>query len=615
MSKGCIFCKLLEHVRCGLVEDFEFTITVQGTWKWSTVTAATDGGRDTSSTCYFRVYKSLGPANSPGLANSPSNPDLGLDELDTPEQTAKMFSAGSDLSQQGSTIAQRLAQDCQALRASIDDCITSHPDCQQGEGQELPSMLIHVSGIPMSPSVRLVKVPNNKADRIQYVCLSYCWGGPQPGMTTTSCLNSYLTEIDTAVIPETVLDAIRVTITMGYQYLWVDAFCIVQDSGASKIAEMGRMASIYSGAICTICVMSAKSATEGFLQETYPDQSISQSVRSRYADIRDATSQEVTAILEVRSDYSDQDIWDSPILERAWTFQEALLSPRLVMFFASGQRPALRCATQNIQSDGGKVVTHPKPLVSLWELQKAITQKDDYRQMLDKAAEEWVTVVTQYSRRSLTCLTDKMPALTGIVADWETRFKQGKYWAGLWSLTLSRDLMWRVPEHSSPRLACKPYIAPSWSWASRDHPVWYQSLSDFNGKIAENGSIDVVSCEIVPEHEDLPNGAIKSAKLTLKCIAELIDLGDPRSQDASYKVSSGPIKFVFDDSPRPEHIRKAWLLYINDEEPYNNPHGVGIAISESGISDDNGTKLYKRIGRFICSGSGLKGSRMEFTII
>lgn len=122
----------------------------------------------------------------------------------------------------------------------------------------------------------------------------------------------------------------------------------------------------------------------------------------------------------------------------------------------------------------------------------------------------------------------------------------------------------------------------------------------------------MVSCEVIPVHEDLPNGAIKSAKFTFKCIAELVDLGDLKSQDVSCTVSSGPVSFEFDDSPRPQDIRKAWLPYINDEEPYNNSHGIGIAVAEV---DADGTKLYKRVGRFICRGHGLKGSRRTFTLI
>lgn len=611
-SRGCIFCMLLKNAGGGRLADFEFTMIVDDAWKWSRVTVAADGNEDTERTCYFRVYKTVSPTDLAFSGLAFGNPHI-------PGQDANLSPANGDL-QHGSSLPQRLARDGRALRALIDDCTANHPDCKPREGLDLPSMLLHVSGTSLSPTVRLVKVSDMNVVSLRYACLSYCWGGTQPSMTTTSRLDSYAAGIDTAEIPETILDAIRVVLSMGYQYLWVDAFCIVQDSGPNKVTELGKMTSIYSGAICTICVMAAKAATEGFLRQAYPDGSEDQSIHTWHADIYDGTSEAAAAVLEIRSDFSSEDIFDSPIFERGWTFQEALLSPRLVMFFPQGQRPALRCSTRTIQSDGGLVTAHPKPLVSLRELEQAVARErekwGEYDDTHAANAEEWVTVVKQYSLRSLAYEADKMPAFMGIVSEWETRFRQGTYWAGLWSETLAKDLMWRVPWEYSPRSAYASYVAPSWSWASRAHPVYYQDLREIN-TFEGDDSFEVVSCEVIPVHEDLPNGAIKSAQLTIKCIAELVDFGDADTEYASCTVSSGPVNVEFDDSPRPRDIKSAWLLYINDHEPYNNSHGIGIAVAEVDNPDTGGPQLYKRVGRFVCEGRGpgLQGPRRTFTLI
>ncbi|OJJ55666.1 hypothetical protein ASPSYDRAFT_48874 [Aspergillus sydowii CBS 593.65] len=608
-ARGCIFCILLRNIRGGLRGDFEFSITVQDPWKWSTVTVAAHGDENTNLTGYFRVYKTVSPTKLASSGSVFSNPQL-------PEQDANISPANNDLLQHEGSLPRQLVRDCRAVRVLVDDCTANHPNCKPRESLGFPSLLLEITGTSASPAVRLIKASDIKVVPIRYVCLSYCWGGIQPNMTTTSRLDSYIAGIDTAEIPETILDAIRVSIGMGYQYLWVDAFCIVQDSEQEKIAELGKMASIYSGAIFTICVMSAKSATEGFLRQAYSNCSDDQSIRTWHADIRDAISQVAAASLEIRSDFSNEDIFDSPILERGWTFQEALLSPRLVMFFAHGQRPTLRCSTHTVQSDGGRIAAHPKPLVNLRELEQVVERakpKAEYYIQTAKA-EEWVTIVKQFSQRSFTYQADKMPAIMGIVLEWKALFMQGQYWAGLWSKTLAKDLIWKARTDYSPRAACESYVAPSWSWASRAHPVYYQSLGDmlsFEGAYL----FEVVSCEVIPVHEDLPNGAIKSAKLTVKCIAELVDLGAPESEDVSFTVSSGGVNLVFDDSPRPRDIRKAWLLSINDEEPYNLPHGIGIAVAEVGITDADGTKLYKRIGIFVCSGRGLEGPQRTFTLI
>ncbi|PKY08883.1 hypothetical protein P168DRAFT_25758 [Aspergillus campestris IBT 28561] len=515
-----------------------------GVSSWSKVSVAGGGDEDTERTGYFRVYKTL-------------------------------------------------TRDGRILRALIDDCTANHPDCKPREGLDLPSMLLHVSGASMSPTVRLVKASDIDVVPVRYVCLSYCWGNTQPNVTTTSRLDSYTAGIDTAEIPETILDAIRVAISMGYQYLWVDAFCIVQDSGPDKIAELG------------------------FLRQSYPEGREEQSIHTWHADIYDGTSQAAAAVLEIRSDFSYEDIFDSPIFERGWTFQEALLSPRLVMFFPHGQRPALRCSTHTIQSDGGLATAHPKPLVNLREVEQVVErEREKWGDYDDQSAnaEEWVAIVKQYSQRSLTYEADKMPAVMGIVSEWETRFGQGTYWAGLWSATLTKDLIWKSRRDYSPRFAYESYVAPSWSWASRAHPVYYQDLGEIN-TFEGKSSFEVVSCEVIPAHEDLPNGAIKSAQLTVKCIAELVVLGGFESEYASCAVSSGSVRVQFDDSPRSRDIREAWLLYINDEEPYNNPHGIGIAVAEVDHTDADGPTLYKRVGCFVCEGRGLEGPRRTFTII
>jgi hypothetical protein len=465
-------------------------------------------------------------------------------------------------------------------------------------------MLLHVSGKPPSPTVRLVKVSELEAVPIRYVCLSYCWGGLQPNMTTTSRLKSYRAGIDTTEIPQTILDAICITISMGYQYMWVDSFCIVQDSGPDKITELGQMGSIYSGAACTICVMSAKSATEGFLKHAYPDDNEDQSIRTWHAGIYEISSQEAAAILEIRSDFSSHNMLESPIFERGWTFQEALLSPRLVMFFPHGQRPALRCSKYTVQTDGGKPVVHPKPLVSLRELERVVEKgglKGDAYYINEAKLEEWVMIVENFSRRSFTYQTDKMPAIMGIASEWKALFNQGSYWAGLWSTTLAKSLMWKPKRgYYYPRAACEPYVAPSWSWASRAHPVEYQILDEINRDEGAN-SFEVTSCEIIPVHEDLPNGMIKAARLTIKCLTAFVDVETPESEDFFYEGPScrRSVKIVFDDSPRSREVRKVWLLYINDEEPYNNTHAIGIVVTEVDQTDIDGANLYKRVGSFV----------------
>lgn len=411
-------------------------------------------------------------------------------------------------------------------------------------------------------------------------------------MTIASRLALYLEGIDTTSFSPTVLDSIRVTLSIGLRYLWVDAFCIVQDS-SHKNLELVKMSSIYSGAVCTICVMSAQAATKGFLK---PAQSVENNTIATWnVNVCDAISNQAVA-LEIRSDLSGLIHQSEPLLNRAWTFQEALLSPRLIMF-SEGQRPTFRCSRSSLRSDGGIVSQIPRSLNYLGNV--IARHQNELDPLSYKILDDWASIVKEYTGRSVTNEEDRFPALMGIVAEWENRMSLGTYCAGLWSKQIRYHLLWRPWRSISPRATHKSYIAPSWSWASRAHPVYYQPMGEL---CDDNDCTRVLACDITPVDPRVPNGAIKSARLTIECAAELVKLPEFRENTTSSEVklqtSRGNVYFIFDDNPRPHTLKKIWLLTLGSEEPYNNPHEVGLGIAEVEQPENRSVKLYVRIGIF-----------------
>lgn len=87
------------------------------------------------------------------------------------------------------------------------------------------------------------------------------------------------------------------------------------------------MSSIYAGAACTLCVVSLKAAAEDFLGTGRKENT------TWHVGLGDA-EQDHAAIIEMRSDLSCPGLTEEPLLSRAWAYQEALLSPRVVMFFS-----------------------------------------------------------------------------------------------------------------------------------------------------------------------------------------------------------------------------------------------------------------------------------------
>jgi hypothetical protein len=53
-------------------------------------------------------------------------------------------------------------------------------------------------------------------------------------------------------LPRTVRDAITVTRSLEYGYLWVDSLCIIQDDKQDQDLQIGMMDEIYSNATLTI---------------------------------------------------------------------------------------------------------------------------------------------------------------------------------------------------------------------------------------------------------------------------------------------------------------------------------------------------------------------------
>jgi hypothetical protein len=64
---------------------------------------------------------------------------------------------------------------------------------------------------------------SSKGQMNDYVALSYCWGGPQPLVTTTENIKAMVAGVSLAQLPRTLRDAVAVTRNLGVRYLWIDA--------------------------------------------------------------------------------------------------------------------------------------------------------------------------------------------------------------------------------------------------------------------------------------------------------------------------------------------------------------------------------------------------------
>lgn len=338
------------------------------------------------------------------------------------------------------------------IRNWLRQCSSSHQICRDTHASgALPKRLLRIEG----GRARLVDSASLPAD-VDYVALSYCWGQGQGIVLTTSTAKSLYTEIEMSRLSRTLQDAIWVCSVFGVEYLWVDALCISQDKNSWEWrAEANRMNEVYGNAKFTLSVCSASSASEGFLRP----RGISADLNPAFQAIvcEKSLSLKGVTLADVRS--------LSPLAHRGWTFQEELLSPRIL--YCSDQGTFWSCqSSKHTESQvvetgtdrGFPDVTLPKPL----DAHAFLAAKDPLFL--------WDSMIDEYSRRAFTKSSDYLPAVSGLASLVERR-THDEHLFGLWRSRLPGQLLWVVESLDLGDAQADPFdehsvTAPSWSWAS-----------------------------------------------------------------------------------------------------------------------------------------------------
>lgn len=245
----------------------------------------------------------------------------------------------------------------------LERCVKGeHPDCppsQSGNIPLLPSRLLQVqkSTTNTEDTIRLVD-KNETGERGYYATLSYCWGESQEFKTTTDNIGSMMHCILMKDLPRTIRDAVEVTRRLRLRYLWVDAFCIIQNSAVDKAKEISRMAEIYENAVVVISADRALDCREGFLGPIHESgEAIAASV-SRPIPYR-TTGGQLGSVMLRRLDSTPRRL--QPIDSRGWTYQESLLAKRMLSF---GDQMTWKCRS-GVDSNYGGVSSALRDRISL----------------------------------------------------------------------------------------------------------------------------------------------------------------------------------------------------------------------------------------------------------
>ena len=378
----------------------------------------------------------------------------------------------------------------QRVSSWLRECNHSHELCR-GANSSLPTRVVLIQ------DPENIKLYETRGEVKPYICLSHCWGKGTIRKTTTATLTEHKRRIPSEKLPQTFQDAISFAYRLGFEYLWIDSLCIIQDSREDWQREGSRMAEIYSGADFTIAATDANIPLQGCFRK-HPERPVS---KSSYPD-RNGSMLDVS----VRSSINHY-AWkygEYPLLRRGWTLQECLLSRRVVHFTAEEMFWACRTENKCECSFWWDSTTLPFKNLRSPKYLNTIRHSDPA-----ECIDLWQGIVTEYTSSSLTYETDCFPALQGVSKEL-CRMKKSAYIAGLWESSIMYDLLW-YSDHKDKSSTPTAWRAPSWSWGSIvGRVVWAKWLSEATPLSTCIGK------EIVPARGGDGYGELLSAKITLR---------------------------------------------------------------------------------------------------
>lgn len=310
----------------------------------------------------------------------------------------------------------------------------------------------------------------------RYVALSYVWGKASvfrhllentQDLRRTSSLQSL-------PIPATIRDAITLVRAIGERYLWVDSLCIVQNDLKMQQAEIMRMGSIYSRALFTIIAAAGDHPNSGL-------PGVEQGSREQVQKILKLADCELLTVIDTPSGIEDT-IW----AERGWTFQERVLSNRVLVFSESQAYWSCRAVSHSEERSLEEVrdirrycFSFPQQPAVGWLSWESL-QPLEYCSIYDD-------LLYGYRQRRLTHQTDILNAFNG-VSEILGAFQDDAFHWGLSESIFSYAVTWYFLGPTSRNHVEVPILdtngskqmvpIPSWSWAawSGDNPSRPPSL-------------------------------------------------------------------------------------------------------------------------------------------
>ncbi|KAI1456780.1 heterokaryon incompatibility protein-domain-containing protein [Annulohypoxylon moriforme] len=352
------------------------------------------------------------------------------------------------------------------IKKWLESCKHDHSLCniRLVRNSERPTRLIKIEDGGMAFSMK-----DGLQNDVKYVAISYRWGSSKeifklerstlPSMKEKNYIN---------LLPKTLREVCHIAHHLGFEYVWIDRLCIIQDCDEDWEREASKMGMVYSLASLTIAVSCASNEDSGCFRER--NLACVTPIFLRLCPLLDPYE---VVIYNEGSDLDWQRIRHGCLKERGWTLQEWLLSTRLIHF--SRNQVYWECrqidASEAWPSDPkpGGISPQKRPPFILSESKRWSAQKN------------WAKIVEDYSGRKFSFGKDMFPAISGLARFMEELAggQLGQYLAGLWHTNFIQWLCWRTG-WKVPVSLPDEYLAPSWSWASLHGNVSFIPFDDID---------------------------------------------------------------------------------------------------------------------------------------
>jgi len=415
------------------------------------------------------------------------------------EKSFLRIKAGDDDSRSEVTLATGEQSDClqgrisySIIRTWLSDCDQKHGDCCKPRNKPLPANFRVID----CDTKKIIPLPDHDED-MGYTTLSYCWG---PAAIEVDDLDFVTLP---SPLPRLISDAILVTKSLGFRYLWIDRYCIPQgkteENKIEKHTQIQAMDAIYSNSRLTLVAAAGSNPEYGL-----------PGVSNKRTLFGTKIGQ---AILVYRSNEGGhkwppyRDIRDSAWNSRGWTYQEWYLSPRKLAF--TDNQVYFQCGTRVISDVHGSQHFPWSRFTPSWAPSFFRPMRYPYETWLLECIE------TVFSRR-FTFEDDITNALSGIFSFFRDHERPVKVVSGLpifstisfgthipsvgaWAFALG----WKSPDQLARRSAF-----PSWTWAG-----WKANTKTYRSS--------KFSCHLVPidrEQTEKPRRSVTDyMQAELKC--------------------------------------------------------------------------------------------------